>query len=305
MHNLNNNGFRILSLPKDLSKLTIVVVGVGRGGTSMCAGTLSKLGVFMGDRAPSPTFEDLDIYEFLAVNNWSKIENIIQKYNTAHKTWGVKLPALNACLNKTHQILRNPFYIFVFRDIVAVANRASISHRADFIESLKDSQNNYSKILEFIYDKNPDGIALSYDKAISDKENFVENIKGTLKLNSSNETTQRALQFIQRDPNEYIETTSFRGEVGYLDIASTNRIAGWATTDNEAPATLSIWVNDEFKEKIEATVFREDLLEKQIHTTGHCSFDYSPKFNLSYGDLVSVRFSSSNKELRGSPTQIK
>lgn len=93
--------------------------------------------------------------------------------------------------------------------------------------------------------------------------------------------------------------------MGYLDIATKTRVAGWATIDGRDTAKLELLVNDTILLEFKATDFREDLHTKNIHKTGHCAFDITLSEKLKEGDTVKVRFAQSEKELRGSPTTIQ
>jgi hypothetical protein len=60
---LINNGVLVIG-DADLAKTNAtVVVGTARGGTSMVAGAMVKLGINMGDQATSPVLEDIKLSE--------------------------------------------------------------------------------------------------------------------------------------------------------------------------------------------------------------------------------------------------
>ncbi|MDQ3797346.1 MAG: hypothetical protein M3294_07255, partial [Pseudomonadota bacterium] len=58
---LINLGFHELRPSTGPVEKTVIVLGVARGGTSMVAGALSKLGVYMGDAITGVVFEDLTL----------------------------------------------------------------------------------------------------------------------------------------------------------------------------------------------------------------------------------------------------
>ena len=62
---------------------TIIVLGLARGGTSLVAGALESLGVFMGDGSCPPVFEDLRIGEAIAQGRFSAVDGIIEDYNNS------------------------------------------------------------------------------------------------------------------------------------------------------------------------------------------------------------------------------
>jgi hypothetical protein len=60
----SNQGFSLLgdaSVALQDTEKTLIVLGAPRGGTSALAGALDKLGVFMGDNADGPVYEDLEL----------------------------------------------------------------------------------------------------------------------------------------------------------------------------------------------------------------------------------------------------
>ena len=56
---LVNTGLYPIGARPTAGDKTIVVVGVARGGTSVVAGGLAAMGIFMGEKAYPPVFEDL------------------------------------------------------------------------------------------------------------------------------------------------------------------------------------------------------------------------------------------------------
>ena len=67
--NLINDGISVIGEAINAKSARIVVVGTARGGTSMVAGALAKLGLFMGEKAVAPTFEDILLSTNFEQNN--------------------------------------------------------------------------------------------------------------------------------------------------------------------------------------------------------------------------------------------
>jgi len=128
---------------------TVVVLGAFRGGTSMVAQLLMELGVFMGEEFAPPdleyeNFEDREFQDLL--HRWELLEKdeitledipaevtgallaLIEKRNRRYALWGWKYPGtVNWCLYAgLAQHLRNPHFITVFRDPLAI-----FQHEAD------------------------------------------------------------------------------------------------------------------------------------------------------------------------------
>lgn len=270
----------------------------------MLAGTLYHLGVFLGDNAPAPTFEDLELFEAYDNGDWTKFNETVSKYNHLHRIWGFKLPSTVSSLEKLHEIIRNPYYVFVFRDFAAIAMRSRISHNMDLLESMKDAANNYVEILNFISKCSPNGIICSYDKILLYKHDFIESINNTFNFEITDAQRSNALGFITREPIDYLRETCFSGYLGYLDSIEDRYISGWAKhEDSNRNAQLEIRLNNKKIGVILASCYREDIKRKAIHPTGNCGFSYRfpSSHSLKNGDEISVRFASNGIELRNSP----
>lgn len=81
----------------------VVVLGCYRSGTSIVAGTLHKLGLFMGERFTEPNgnnphgyYEDLDFQRLEKIYDYRRF---ICKRQADHEKWGVKDPAICKWMN--------------------------------------------------------------------------------------------------------------------------------------------------------------------------------------------------------------
>ena len=93
---------------------TYVVGGIARGGTSSIASICHDLGLFMGPNMLS-NFEDRAFHG----SPDSQIETIKMR-NASHDVWGWKHPAALRRLHPLMRHIRNPRFILVMRDPVAV-----------------------------------------------------------------------------------------------------------------------------------------------------------------------------------------
>ncbi|MDJ0630828.1 MAG: sulfotransferase [Rhodobacter sp.] len=93
---------------------SFVCIGIARGGTSSVAGTMQRLGVFMGNDMENnyedPAFKGANIAE---------MKTIIAARQAAHDIWGWKNPHAANHLEHLLPVLENPHLIVVFRDLVA------------------------------------------------------------------------------------------------------------------------------------------------------------------------------------------
>ena len=133
---------------------TFVVLGNYRGGTTMIAGILMALGVHMGDPSTMRIHrEDRDFWQ----QPCHVVQSLIRFRNQQHDVWGWKDPAVVNFVERLH--LRNPHYIAIFRDPLAVAKseeaRADTIHFPNKFTTLEDAMQRVietdQKILDFIH----------------------------------------------------------------------------------------------------------------------------------------------------------
>jgi hypothetical protein len=115
---------------------TYVVIGNPRGGTSMIAGLLAMAGVTMGAESGNKFFEDvgfLDAREPINVileeenparrQMLGRLVELVEKRNDRFKIWGWKDPLAMYYADLLVPILRNPIFVFIWRDPLAIALR--------------------------------------------------------------------------------------------------------------------------------------------------------------------------------------
>jgi len=308
---LTNRGIRTLGAPPGPGPKTIVVAGVARGGTSIVAGTLANLGVFMGEQAHQPVFEDMRLAGMLEAADWAGVLNTIATYNEGHQTWGFKRPSVLSKLAPLHPLLRNPVYLFIFRDIMATANRDAISMKAELLPGMRRAQQAVSQMLDFIEGNDVSGLLLSAEKVVVRKGEFVDRLVAYLGLEEqiTAQARQRAKDFITIDPADYL-TSSHAGRLvfrGNVDMATPAMVAGWACIQNSPGAVaLRIGVNGQEVGTTVANLPRPDVQARGFHHTGECGFRFAFPVDLApaAGDEVTVTFVKGGRHLKWSPKRI-
>jgi hypothetical protein len=204
-----NSGVHSANIRQDAER-TFVVLGVGRGGTSMVSGMLHKLGVYMGERM-NPTYEDFDIKA--AVKNNEKedwlpaIAPIIAERNAKHREWGFKLPRISRELEMLEGALRNPFFIFIFRDPVAVSVRNVLSANSEFAYSMRRTLKTFQIFATYMETTTVPYIAISYEKALLQPAETVEAVMALSGIDATPEQVDDAVRFITPTPHEYLIST--------------------------------------------------------------------------------------------------
>jgi len=159
-------------------KKTIIVLGCYRGGTSMVAGVLKKLGVFIGERLGTENggsnFEDLD---FQLTKDVSVMKELIANRNENYELWGYKDPKNIYYTEQLLEDLINPHFIAIFRDPFAIAMSEYRIQNRPLDTGLTIAIGHTYKIAEFITkNKQYPILPYSYEKAILDKEGFVKRV---------------------------------------------------------------------------------------------------------------------------------
>lgn len=223
IENLFNSGIKPVGDPTALAgrQKTLVVVGPARGGTSLVAGALDHLGVFTGDRSSAPVFEDVRLAEACEQRSDSGVKEIVCEYDSNHDVWAYKRPGIIEDFSVLDRVVRNPIYLFIFKDVFSIANRNHIAVGLDIVNGLDRALDGYSKMTEFIRRAHPNGILLSYDRIMRDKGRFVNSmieLIGPDRVSASQRSA--ALDFIEPNPRAYVNASRTTLAVGQ---ASTSR----------------------------------------------------------------------------------
>lgn len=233
---LRNTGIREIGDPEALRapEKTLVVVGAPRGGTSLVAGVLSSLGVFMGTYATAPVFEDLRLASLADADERDKAAEVMREYDREHAVWGYKRPMMLNNFGAIHDYARNPVYLFIFKDLFSLANRESISMRGDLVEGLRTAHGHYDKIIGFVERRRPTGLMLSYDRVMQDPAAAVDAIIGLLPEDSVS-TAQRdaAIAFIEPNPEAYLDSSRVTRAVGEIHTLEATTASGRARYEGD------------------------------------------------------------------------
>lgn len=308
INQLHNSGIEVIGDKNAIAQKekTIVVIGVARGGTSLIAGTLHHLGVFMGENATSPVFEDTHL-AFAIEKSPEDLPTIIDKYNGSNPVWGFKRPSTIECLDFLHDKLRNPIYLFVFKDIFAISSRNAISMKTELISGLRRAHNDYNKVLNFIGCQEINGYLFSYEKVMQNKEMFVDCLVHIIdETKVSDMQKQSALNFIKPNPQDYLDVSRITKGTGRIDKVNKNTVSGWARyTSDERVATVDLYINDNKIASTLADQFRRDLLDMGVHSSGKCGYTFQLDKPINQEDVVRVKVSDDTVFLPLSSNRIK
>ena len=297
---MNEKNLGLVTLNNDASGLknkTVIVLGAARGGTSMIAGTLSRLGVYMGQNTP-PLYEDESLSKYIDDLDKNNIKKIITERNINYALWGIKKPSLK--LLSLRHLFREPVYIVVFRDIFATANRRVISKNQSLFSEMFKSYYFYLRLLIFLrFNKRP-VLMVSYEKSLLQPENLVEGVTHFLGLHKNSVDYKHVANFIQSSPDSYTQHQRFLGEewVGYVDRIASNSVAGWVASKINANKiiTIELIINDIYQQSTQAVQKRVDVKEKNPQLNQNCGFLFKLPHDryLNKHDKVEVRIYNEN-----------
>lgn len=181
---------------------TVVVLGVERGGTSMAAGVIRGLGVSMGPKAGLNHEDPLFLTE-----ETDRLKNRIGMRNNESDVWGFKVPKASLMLDFYEKHLRNPYYIIVYRNSLAVAD-SWIQRGAGTILDVLERSRAYHDALQAHARKTKNPILfLNYERAVQNEDSKYQTARemcAFLGLEENQETLDRAVGMVTGDGKGYV-----------------------------------------------------------------------------------------------------
>ena len=303
---LVNTGVQTLNLAaaETMADRTLIVLGVARSGTTMVAGALHQLGVdMMAGQRPNPVYEDVELGEAMEARDARLLSRLIAARNARAPVWGWKRPSALAHIARLERQFRNPHYVVVFRDLLAIANRNRISVRADLLENLDETLAQYRALLGFVRRTQRPLLLVSYEKAMTDRDGFLDALVDYIG-GCDAQARERAGDFIRINSPAYLLSARnwrIRGELSSIEA---DRVMGWAfAPGSKEPVVVRLLINGRLFGTQVAELPRPLLKERRMHATGHCGFNFRLPKNkqLGPGDEVSVRVVGEVEDLRFSP----
>lgn len=183
---------------------TVLIVGSNRSGTSMLAGTLHLMGVFMGATANPPFYEDGRLAS--ALKRGGHYKEIIQDYNQ-HPLWGFKRPSANKFIFKNVKQFRQPLFIHLHRDPVAVASRTSQMMKTQFLYQIKKTSRKQIRILKRVNKiaKKYPVFYCSYEKILLYPDRFVDKLSEILVIDITTDQRKKIIEFIHPENRHYLD----------------------------------------------------------------------------------------------------
>lgn len=183
---------------------TVLIVGNNRSGTSMVAGILQLMGVFMGAKAGPPFYEDVQLAK--ALKRGKNYKEIIQDYNQ-YPMWGFKKPSANRLIFRNVKQFKQPLFIHIHRDPVAVASRTSQMMETPFLDQLSETSKQQFKLLKKINKiaKTYPVLYCSYEKILLYPDRFVGQLSEILAIDIKADLRRQIIEFIHPENRDYLD----------------------------------------------------------------------------------------------------
>jgi hypothetical protein len=171
-------------------EMTVAVVGIPRGGTTMVAAAVDALGVDMGPRDDMAAFH----FEDQTMNRVDLDVRFkyVKQRNSEHAAWGWKDPTGIDSVRKIMFAVRNPRVIVVFRDMLATIQgemRFDDAHEIDprrgFEQLVDMTLHWWTGLLEFVTHTQVPTMLVSYERAIADPDLFVHELASFLGVDAN------------------------------------------------------------------------------------------------------------------------
>jgi len=280
---------------------TLIVSGVGRGGTSLVASVLFHAGVFMGQHLAEAVYEDQEFIAAFHSRQRDVLARLIAQRNASQQVWGFKTPGIHVALDyRELSLFRNPHLIIVFRDPVAIAERAALAEYRNSLTTMRESLDALRNILGFVDNTKAPALLLSYEKALMKPMVFIDALLSFGGVTLKDAARQALLGAIQPESSAYIQRAR-RQYLGLVEHVVDNVLYGWChEVGSLDPVQLDLFVGNVRIFGFQAADHRPDLLKAQIGNGNHGFSIDLRRFNLSPEQRLEVRVAGREFLLSGS-----
>ena len=189
-----------------------VVLGVPRGGTSVVSGICHIIGFQMGLNIDPSNMECLEVIRMNKEENFQvKFSGYIKKCERNNLQFGFKDPTAIDWLGQVVDLIPNPIFIYVSRDIVASAERERLAG-SEIQRTLHMTALRTKQIVSFLLNQSNPTILISYERLLLDPVRGFSEIAEFLIGDQLVETAQHASQFVKT-------SADMPSQINFLDLA--------------------------------------------------------------------------------------
>ena len=188
--------WRKTDTPGKPAEATYIVLGNPHGGTTLVAGLLRILGVFMGRQLDTWTQEDI----LMRTDNVEQLQSAVESRNAEFKTWGWKCPGSTHYLDSLKSDVRKPRFIVIFRDPYATMLRRVVPEDRDPVELYEEWIDGARKQLSLVKDFDAPTLFISYEMALKKPEALIEDLSQFVHRSPpTEEQASKMLRYIKPD----------------------------------------------------------------------------------------------------------
>lgn len=205
----------LLNPPKEAAqRRTYVILGTERGGTSVVAGAVRAMGIYLGDvpegNNEDPRFKNAPLKE---------MRNSIDLRNSSHDVWGWKYPTAVNYLPIMMKWLRRPHFIVMYRDPVATT-LSRIQWDGGFLQrppkvALHEATSLANANTTFAMSAGRPCLLISNEKATRHREALIDEVAAFLRVPTP-EGSFRERLLAYCEPGSYKDFNEFFPEVPVL-----------------------------------------------------------------------------------------
>jgi hypothetical protein len=286
------------------NEATIICMGLPRSGTSMVAGVLFKLGLFMGGRADKAVFEDSQLGNAVETGDRGATAMLIAERNAEHLKWGFKRPNAYQHTEMLEVLCRNPRFIITFRDLLAISIRNNIAVQTDVLTGLSRAASQYSTLVQKVQKITHPALLVSYEKCLQFPEQFIDRIATFCSLSPTEQQRREALGMIENGRKDYVESARFV-YVGRIDKFDGKYIKGWVKEKNSTVVRPMVvcQINGRPIAATRANKFRQDLKDSG-HGDGKHAFEFTIAADTPEDAVISVVIENTKIEIADSGKKL-
>ena len=180
----------------------------------MVAECLGTLGLPIGVTVPAtesrfnledPEFQALLSRESPGEIDLPSLRALILRRNADHRVWGFKLPMALNSLPLLEQELRNPQFILIFRDLIAVSSREVVAVGIEAIHAMRRALVWQERMIDFVESSGSRCLVLSYEKALQFPDIVVSLLASWCGLEVPEERLHQACAAIEANRGPYLQ----------------------------------------------------------------------------------------------------
>lgn len=189
---------------------TVLVVGQPRGGTSVVAGVLDALGVYMGEPEELRSGGSFEDYTLVHGSDAERLAEMDRR-NAEYHVWGWKQPFGVATLDTVPVTVRNLHCVFVFRDLVALAHAYQHHNRISGTQALKFAKEQNDALWRRAMETEHPSVLFSYERIRAAPAVFVKDVDGFLGLGATHAQLAEAVARVSPSGGYVTMPESFGG----------------------------------------------------------------------------------------------